>query len=187
MDNPPFSILTEIIKFYCERNIPFFLFAPTLTLFGSGRECDICYLPINAAVTYENGASVNTSFLTNMDKAKVRCVPSLYDVVQSKADEYRKELKRELPKYSYPDEVITAACCAKFSKYGVPFVVYPEECERISRLDAQKEEDKALYGCGFLISEKAAAEKAAAEKAAATRWELSERERAIVKKLGKIA
>ena len=54
----------------------------------------------------------------------------------------------------------------------------------------QKEADKALYGGGFLLSEKAAAEKAAAEKAAAekaaaTRWPLSERERAIIKRLSK--
>ena len=44
----------------------------------------------------------------------------------------------------------------------------------------QKEADKALYGGGFLLSEKAAA-----EKAAATRWPLSERERAIIKRLSK--
>ena len=48
--------------------------------------------------------------------------------------------------------------------------------------------DKAIYGGGFLISEKAAAEKAAAEKAAAEKaaahkFKLSEREREIVKSL----
>jgi hypothetical protein len=41
-----------------------------------------------------------------------------------------------------------------------------------------KKKNKGIYGSGFLISEKAAAEKAAAEK-----WELSEREKEIVKKL----
>ena len=44
-------------------------------------------------------------------------------------------------------------------------------------LDAQKDKGKAIYGGGFLLSEKAAAEKAAAEKAAAEkaaaeRWSL---------------
>ena len=114
---------------------------------------------------------VNTSFITNLDDAKVRSVPELHETVEKAADEFRKELKRELPKYSYPNEVITASGVGQFSKYGVPFKVDPEECERISALDAQKEAGKAIYGCGFLISEKAAA-----EKAAATVWQLSDRE-----------
>ena len=46
-----------------------------------------------------------------------------------------------------------------------------------------------MFGGGLLLSEKAAAEKAAAEKAAAEKaaaekWELSERERQIVRALG---
>ncbi len=179
VDNPPFSILSEILRWYCERDIKFFLFAPTLTLFGSGRDCDVCYIPITAAVTYENGAVVNTSFITNLDDAKVRAVPELHETVEKAADEFRKELKRELPKYSYPNEVITASGVGQFSKYGVPFKVAPKDCERISALDAQKEAGKAIYGCGFLISEKAAA-----EKAAATVWQLSDREKKIVKSLG---
>lgn len=190
VDNPPFSILSEILRFYCEKNIKFFLFAPTLTLFGSGRDCPICYLPTACSVTYENGAVVDTSFITNMDKAKVRAIPELYQSVKKAADEYRKELKKELPKYSYPLEVITATMVSLYAKYGVPFSVYPDECARISELDAQKEHDKQIFGGGYLISEqkaaeKAAAEKAAAEKAAATRWHLSEREKEIVKNLGK--
>ena len=182
VDNPPFSILTEIMQFYCEKNIPFFLFGPSLTLFGSGRTCQVCYMAEGVSVTYENGAVVDTGFVTNLDKAKIRAVPELHDAVQAAADEYRKELRRELPKYSYPDEVITATMVSYICKHGVGLTIYPDECERISQLDSQKEADKALYGGGFLLSEKAAAEKAAAEKAAAEkaaahRWPLSERER----------
>lgn len=35
IDNPPFSILSKIIRFYVGRGIKFFLFAPALTLFSS--------------------------------------------------------------------------------------------------------------------------------------------------------
>ena len=35
LDNPPFSILSKIVAFYIERNIDFFLFAPTLTLLNA--------------------------------------------------------------------------------------------------------------------------------------------------------
>ena len=70
----------------------------------------------------------------------------------------------------------------------------------IGGLDSQKKQKKGIFGAGFLLSEKAAAEKAAAEKATAEKaaaekaatekdntimWELSERERKIIKSLGK--
>ena len=56
-------------------------------------------------------------------------------------------------------------------------------------LDSQRGAGKTVFGNGFLLSEKAAAEKVAAEKAAAEkagakRWELSEREKEIIRRLG---
>lgn len=40
VDNPPFSILAQIVDFYIKEDIPFFLFAPALTLFNyeAGRQ-----------------------------------------------------------------------------------------------------------------------------------------------------
>ena len=194
VDNPPFSILAEILKFYKEKNIKFFLFAPTLTLFSSSSAYCTA-LPCGVGVTYENGASVNTSFLTNLEprSLRVRSVPTLYKAVEAANDEFVKSMHKELPKYTYPDEIITSSKVAYFSKYGVEFKVSVKESEAISTLDAQRESKKAIYGKGYISSEKAAAEKAAAEKAAAEKaaaekaaahhWPLSEREKAIVKKL----
>lgn len=197
VDNPPFSILAEILNFYKENGVRFFLFAPTLTLFSSSSSSSSTALPCGAAVIYENGASVNTSFLTNLEDKAIRfkSCPSLYQAVQAASDEYAKELHKELPKYSYPDYVVTAAFVARLSKYGIPFEVSVGQSCAISSLDSQKDTKKAIYGKGYLVSEKAAAEKAAAdkaaaekaaaEKAAATRWTLSDRERAIIAKLSK--
>ena len=182
VDNPPFSILSEILNFYQEKGIRFFLFAPTLTLF-SGRGLDVTYLPAGCGVTYENGATVNTSFVTNMDTARIRSVPTLYQTVDAANTENLRAMHKELPKYAYPDHVVTAAMVARYSKYGVDFVLNKQSGIRISELDVQKAEGKAIFGGGFLLSDRAAAEKAAAEKAAAHQWELSERERAIVKEL----
>ena len=114
----------------------------------------------------------------------------------------------EIPKYNYPDNVVTSSFCAKLAKYGVDFSVRVDQSCAISSLDSQRDTKKAIYGKGYLVSEKAAAEKAAAEKAAAekaaaekaaaekaaaekaaaekaaaTRWTLSDRERAIIAKL----
>ena len=192
VDNPPFSILAEILNFYKENGVRFFLFAPTLTLFSSSSSSSSSALPCGATVVYENGASVNTSFLTNLEDRAIRfkSCPSLYQAVQAASDEYAKELHKELPKYSYPDYVVTAAFVARLSKYGIPFEVSVGQSCAISSLDSQRDTNKAIYGKGYLVSEKAAAEKAAAEKAAAekaaaTRWTLSDRERAIIAKLSK--
>ena len=187
VDNPPFSILAEILNFYKGNGVRFFLFAPTLTLFSSSSSSSSSALPCGAKVIYENGASVNTSFLTNLEDRSIRfkSCPSLYQAVQAASDEYAKELHKELPKYSYPDYVVTAAFVARLSKYGIPFEVSVGQSCAISSLDSQKDTKKGIYGQGYLVSEKAAAEKAAAEKATATRWTLSDRERAIIAKLSK--
>ena len=189
VDNPPFSILSQIIRFYTDKKIKFFLFAPALTLI-TAQECDVCYIAADADITYENGATIRTGFITNMDPDnRLRTVPTLYQMVREQEEINRREMRRELPKYAYPNEVITPAIAMKFSHYGIDYRVGKNECVIISELDAQKEKGKAIYGKGLLLSEKAAAEKAAAEKAAAEKaaaekWELSDRERAIVSQLG---
>ena len=173
VDNPPFSILAEILHFYHDNGIRFFLFAPTLTLFSSSSST-CCAIPTGAAVVYENGASVNTSFLTNLEPAdlRVRTAPDLNWTVQEASDTVRAQQTKELPKYSYPDEVITSAMVARWSKYGIDFRLPVAESVQIDSLDAQKEAGKAIYGKGYLLSERAAAERAAAQ-----RWQLSDRER----------
>ena len=188
VDNPPFSILSEIIKFYVEKGIRFFLFAPTLTLFSSSSSSLVTALPVAASVTYENKANVNTSFVTNLEdpSIRLRSVPSLYRVVKEANDRNLKEQRRELPKYAYPDNVVTSAFVARLSRYGIDFSVSRAESVSIDALDAQKEQGRAIYGKGYLVSERAAAERAAAARAAAIRFALSPREREIVSQLGKV-
>ena len=191
IDNPPFSILAKIKKFYRENKIKYFLFAPHLTLFASNG--DESYIVTDADVIYENGAKVPTSFVTNMDKYKIRTAPKLAEAIDIAVEEGR-ERAPELPAYDYPLEVVTAARLAKIAR--VDFKVLPEHCHFTRQLDSQKETGSVLYGSGYLIAEKAAAEKAAAEKAAAEKaaaekaaaekvqvWELSEREREIIRKM----
>ena len=55
-----------------------------------------------------------------------------------------------------------------------------EDCCRISALDAQRACGKAIYGGGLLLSERAAAERARAHV-----WELSAREREVVRMIGR--
>ena len=178
VDNPPFSIISEICRFYCENEIKFFLFAPALTLFGIRNGCKIS---TQVSVTYANGAVVATSFVTNLDEAEAKSAPDLYKAVKAADEESRAQNRKEIPKYSYPPELVTASVLGQLSRYGEKFILRKDECVRVGELDAQKKQGKAIFGGGYLIAEKAAAEKAAAEK-----WPLSEREKDIVKGLSRV-
>ena len=183
IDNPPFSILSQICRFYMERGIRFFLFAPALTLFSiAAGTCS--YLPIGANVTYENGATVNTSFVTNLGAWKIETDVELYAAVKTVDDLNRHESAAELPGYVYPDNVLTPATIIKTARRE-NLKIAPNDAVFVRALDAQRERKAAIFGGGFLLSEKAAAEKAAAEKRAQFVWELSDREKALVKSLGK--
>lgn len=194
VDNPPFSILAEIQRFYQERGIPFFLFGPTLTIFSAGVP-GVCYIPCSVTITYENGASINTSFLTNMETGiVVRTLPKLNEALNAANEENLAKIRRHHPKYSYHSEVITAAMVSRWSDLGVDFSLRADECMKISALDAQKEEGSGIYGGGYLLSEAAAEAAASAETNAVAKarangtetkeWTLSEREREIVASLG---
>ena len=180
VDNPPFSILARIRDFYRLRGIRFFLFAPTLTLFAANRD-DVTYIPCGTKITYANGANINTSFITNLDTCLVRSAPDLYRIVDKVNDENEKSITKTLPKYTYPAHVLTAAAAYQYSHYGVEYRLEKADCVFIRKLDAMsaKGKDSGIFGGAFLLSERAAA-----ERAAATVWELSDREKAIVAKLG---
>ena len=183
IDNPPFSILSQICKFYAKHNIRFFLFAPALTLFSTASgTCN--YLPMSCRITYENGADVRTSFVTNLGEFKIETCPELWRLVDDLNAQNIHEKAIELPGYTYPDCIITPMRIAPTARY-MALQIPPEDASFTRSLDAQKEQKKTIYGACFLLSKKAAAEKAAAEKAARYVWELSDREKALVESLGK--
>ena len=184
VDNPPFSILSNIVKFYVERDIKFFLFAPTLV--SIVRLSDICTaLCVGVDIEYENGAVVTTGFVTNLEPPEIRMKtsPSLYAAVNTANKENQKSKKRQLSKYSYPLEVVSSAAIYPYSRYGIDFVIPRSESVRISSLDAQRKSKKAVFGGGLLISERLKAEREKAEREKAERWQLSEREKEIIKSL----
>lgn len=191
VDNPPFSIVSRICRWYCDRGVGFFLFAPHLTNFSTGRKSpELCHVMVDLKLTYENGATVPTSFVTNLDPAwHVRSAPDLHRALAEADKENKRKGKVELPRYVYPHDVVTASMVGRYSRLGVDYRVPRSECAFVSALDSQKAAGKAMFGGGYLLSRKAAAERAAAERAAAeldrvTAWELSERERAVQAMLG---
>lgn len=185
VDNPPFSILSEIVEFYYKNNIKFFLFAPGLTPFSASVKSMALSICVGVNVTYENGADVCTSFVTNMEGGVFRSDPELYQIIKKANDENLKSIRKTMPRYSYPLSLITAANLNSFSKYGIYFSADFADCELIRQLDAQKESWKGIYGSGFLLSDEKTAEREKAEREKAERWELSQRELSIIERLSK--
>lgn len=191
VDNPPFSILSKICGFYIERGVRFFLFAPSLMAFsGKKNVMRMNHIFTNTSIVYENGATVITAFVTNIGEDLVaQTSPELKRRIEKAMKETRGE-ERSLPKYTYPDNVVTASFMQKLARYEIDFKIKRSESAFISSMEQQKEKGKTIFGSGLLISERAAAERAAAERAAEEKverevWELSERERAIIAALGR--
>ena len=197
IDNPPFSIISEIEQWYMKNGIRFFLFAPALTIF---KPYDgLKYVLVDESVTYANGADVATSFVTNMGEWMVETSPELHEIIRKANNENLRKLHKQMPKYELPVEVATAARLRRLAKYGVHYTIRAEEAKFVRSIESMKAAGKAIFGGGLLLAERAAAERAAAEQAVAeravaeraaaerenvARWELSETERDLSRKLG---
>ena len=188
IDNPPFSILSKIVRWYYAQKIDYFLFSPYLTNLGIGAGgAGVNHVIAPCTVRYENGANVDTSFVTNLGDDFILSAPDLMDAIEKANDANLKSAKKSLPKYVYPDCVVTSASFGYLCRHHTPFSLKRSECAFIRKLDAQG--DNGIFGGGFIISERAeaeraAAERAAAERAAATVWTLSPREREMQRRLG---
>ena len=182
IDNPPFSIINEIQRFYLAAGIPFFLFAQGTTIFK--RDKRIKYVIVGNEITFANGASINIDFATSLGDYLIETAPDLYQRLKEANKANLRETVKELPKYAYPMEVVTAARCKYYAAHGTVYRVRPEEAHFVRKLDDQERAGKVIFGAGFLLSERAAAERAAAENASAIVWTLSEREKEIIRALG---
>lgn len=192
VDNPPFSILSEILRFYLDHGIKFFLFCPVLTSLSSADALRVTTIACDARITYDNGAVVHTGFVTNMcSDVVIESSPYLGRAVTAASDAAAGRSVSGRARYDYPDAVVTAARMLYLSAHGVRLAVRRDECCRIRSLDAQRAGGKAIYGGGLLLSR--AAERAmssamsnAMSNAVRERitWPLSDRELAVQRMLG---
>lgn len=197
VDNPPFSIMAQIIHFYAARNIPFFLFANGLTIFSSAASSLCMNICTGITLEYENTAKACTSFVTNLEECGVRSDPKLYAALNEANKINVARLHKSVPKYSYPRNVLTAHDVIQMSKYGVDFKVSGRNFVKISCLDSQRKDKKQIFGKGLLLNNAAAAAATAAAAAAAAAaavrkqpdyvWELSDRERDVIAELDSAA
>lgn len=116
VDNPPFSILAEIVRFYSARKIDFYLFAPGLTLFSSSSS--LCTAIVaDAQITYHNGAVVQTGFLSSLFPGVAFMVSTtLHDAI---ADALRLNKKCAQKSPEYPANVVSSALLNKAVGGGI--------------------------------------------------------------------
>ena len=188
IDNPPFSILSQIVRIYLGRGIPFFLFAPSLTCISHARHPGCAAIFSDSVITFDTGAVVRCAFLTSLEPPDTLAVsaPDLGDAIAVEEAVNRKAGKKHVTPLSMPDEVLTGARMQYLAAHHTPHTVRRSEAVFVRRLDNYA---GGIYGGGYLLSERAAAERAAAERAAAERAAakritLTDREREIVKSLG---
>lgn len=188
IDNPPFSIISQIVRLYVARGIRFFLFAPHLTLFSiiSTATKIISFVDIE----YNNGAHVNTDFISNMfGDIEIMTASELKRRIESA----NKKQTKTLPKYRYPDNVITVSSFANILRAGIDMKIPRSAAMHILALSSQKAAKKCIFGGGYLVSDAVARELSAKQEAAkqeaakreAIVWELSEQERLVIQELNK--
>lgn len=97
VDNPPFSIFSRICDWYVAHGIDFLLFAPAMS--SIRKNCT--FIACGTQITYENGAIVNTSFVSNM-LGDLICTtaPELHRMLKQAAKRTRKAAKKTLAKLS---------------------------------------------------------------------------------------
>ncbi len=177
IDNPPFSILSKIVVFYVSRGVRFFLFAPTMTLFGTTSASYCTKIVCGVKITYANKAKVNTSFLTNIfgDNAII-CDGELYKRLAT-IDAEINQPTNPVHKIIFPDCVVSAALLEKISKRGIVYTIPASEVAPIKKVG-----DLAIFGGGYILSAKATAERIAAERAAEKAAERAAAEKAAAEK-----
>lgn len=140
VDNPPFSKLAEIIDYYLDNNIKFFLFAPCLTCFNYlCKNRKVCILPIHVDVTYENGAKINTGFITNLENNAININAELYKLI-SNDDKPRRKIKHSC-------DYMCIGNCNKLAKQGVDFKI------KSFKEFVRKKDDYGIFGGGVLLHE----------------------------------
>ena len=148
VDNPPFSILAKILRFYQERDVPFFLFCSGLTGIYHAKKPGITYVAIGADIEYENGAKVRTAFLTNMEPETA----ARTDVELTRRLKALKPDKHK-PKTELPPNWWTSSRMITAAGHG-DVVTIPRDGVSFS---PKRPDDKQIYG-GALIYEELDAE-----------------------------
>lgn len=141
LDNPPFSIFSQIRDFYIKNKIDFILFCQHTTAFASARGTTV--ILTGAKIKYENGAIVNTAFSTNLlPDVAVWLNSDLKNIIKK----VQHETKVQRTKHQYPENVISAALCDKYIRDGVMLKIPKSQCTFVRKIG-----DVGIFGGGLVL------------------------------------
>ena len=160
IDNPPFSILSQIVRFYNDRGVRYFLFCNGLTALNLVRDRRAGVVAAGVSIRYDNGASVATNFVTSLSgDVLLEAAPDLHDALERVNDANLKATRRRVRRLAHPYGTVTSAGLNYLAIHHVPFKVARRDALFVHRIDC----GVTLFGGAFLLSPRAAAERAAAE------------------------
>lgn len=156
IDNPPFSLMSQIVHFYITNNIRFFLFAPGLTLLNVDKNDfnRFCHVVTDSVIEYENGAKVRTCFVTNLDDNALVVDTKLSDLI--KEANQQANPKRQVPVYKYPDNVLRMTDFFHVSKLGKSLSIPQNQALWFEKTESQKKAKTKIFGSGMLVTDKIA-------------------------------
>lgn len=152
IDNPPFSIMSRILKFFISRKIKYFLFTQALTSFNCLRYNHTTLLFIEETIIYDNKANVKTSFYHNLGDPDI-----LFETDTAFAHELRiandisQKKKPRLPqKIVLPDCILNVQKAAQLKYHREPIQIRYTDGVFCSACG-----DYDIYGGGVLLSDAA--------------------------------
>lgn len=154
VDNPPFSLYNEIVKFYVKNNIKFFLFGNGLTIL-SAKIKDITYIVNDLRIEYQNGVQVNTNFVTNLEKGDIliRTAHELAKNVDKVNKINTRKLKNGYKEYKYPRNLMGVSEIKKKARNKEDIFINKNECEFIDYLYDDNKIKTKQFGTKLIVSD----------------------------------
>lgn len=150
IDNPPFSILTKIVRFYSDRKVRFFLFAPSLTFVHYAKKNGVSIIPTNAAVAYENGAKIRTAFITDLELSpKIIISGKLNNLIKSANKQAKPKDRKKKKTAYYPPCILTSTRLCRISE-NTDSLEIPMNAARFTRNPVGKKKSIIYGGCIFV-------------------------------------
>ena len=172
IDNPPFSILSKILRHYQARGVRYWLFAPHLTCVteaASRGTVVVC----NADIEYHNGAYIATSFVTNMWPGNPAAVVAGDLAAELTAAQATARPDKRKAGIAWPDAMTSPALLGKLCDRGIVMEIPRRESAHVSKCGGRQ-----IFGQGWLLSHRVAKELRRAEEEARRRAEEEARRRA---------
>lgn len=169
IDNPPFSIMSELLRFYTARGIDYFLFANGMTVLGCPCKSHVI---VGTQIIYDNALVLNTAFVSSQGPL-IEVSPELADAIDTAQQKAKTTPKKP---YKFDPHIISIGKLLQIARRGEAYT-----CERghfVRKLDAGP--PGGIYGAGFIVGDKdAIIDRVPGKKL----LPLSEREKEIVRRL----